>query len=232
MKIIDGITIAAMVLSPLISGADEIMDVFTGRPQIRIESTSHQKNVDKTSDELLEDLIAENYQPAIDFYVKTTRREMIGPEQEENRNREGIETSFDDISPEYHALLDVIAQCEGADYNIIYGGEKFTDFTTHPNVLVEKWGIKSTAAGRYQFLHSTYTGLKRKGFFTTGFNKHEQNQAALHLIQRKRVNKALLDSAIKNNNFTKIKERLQGTWTSLKGKNESTIRNRFFDHYN
>lgn len=60
------------------------------------------------------------------------------------------------------AFLDMIAHAEGTDrygdqdgYDVIVGGELFTDFSDHPNkrVWLPAYGIHSTAAGRYQILH-------------------------------------------------------------------------------
>jgi len=60
------------------------------------------------------------------------------------------------------AFLDMISHAEGTDrygdeagYNVIVGGELFTDYSDHPNkrVWLPAYGIHSTAAGRYQILH-------------------------------------------------------------------------------
>lgn len=63
------------------------------------------------------------------------------------------------------AFLDMIAYSEGTDnkgsptknhgYDVIVGHTLFTNYSTHPNVLVPlpKLGISSTAAGRYQLLY-------------------------------------------------------------------------------
>lgn len=63
------------------------------------------------------------------------------------------------------AFLDAIAETEGTDngrqptehngYDVLVGGKLFTDFSRHPNILVtvNKAGLKSTAAGRYQLLY-------------------------------------------------------------------------------
>lgn len=71
------------------------------------------------------------------------------------------------------AFLDMIAFCEGTDnnrqrtsnrgYDVIVGGGLFTDYSHHPNRLISlpNYGIKSTAAGRYQILFKFWTHYQR-----------------------------------------------------------------------
>lgn len=61
--------------------------------------------------------------------------------------------------PQVRAALDTIAWAEGANYNTLYGGGTFSDFSRHPNRRITAGGYTSTAAGRYQFLYSTWQGL-------------------------------------------------------------------------
>ncbi len=68
--------------------------------------------------------------------------------------------------PRVKAMLDAIASAEGADYNTLFGGGTFSDYSQHPNqAITRKLGkgkITSTAAGRYQFLNKTWEGLARQ----------------------------------------------------------------------
>ncbi len=119
------------------------------------------------------------------------------------------------ISPEYRALLDTIAGAEGADYNTLYGGKTFSDFSQHPGLLINAYGRKSTAAGRYQFVNSTYRELrKEKGLFSS-FNEEEQDTAALYLIQKKGVTQELLEKSIETGDFNQVWDRLASTWASF-----------------
>ena len=44
------------------------------------------------------------------------------------------------ISSEYRALLETISWAEGkTDYDTLYGGDKFTNFSTHPNKKIKRW---------------------------------------------------------------------------------------------
>lgn len=69
------------------------------------------------------------------------------------------------------AFLDLISYAEGTDrygdergYNVLVGGELFHSYEDHPNVLVNlpRYGIKSTAAGRYQILHRYWKHYKKQ----------------------------------------------------------------------
>ncbi|WP_136524319.1 lysozyme family protein [Geomonas ferrireducens] len=92
--------------------------------------------------------------------------------------------------PRIKALLDVIAYAEGANYDTMVRGEgsiPITDFSKHPNVIVTlNKSLKSTAAGRYQFLNSTWVGLEMPDF-----KPDSQDKAAIKLFKRRRMRKPL-----------------------------------------
>lgn len=109
-------------------------------------------------------------------------------------------------NPRVRALLDTIAFAEGTrgngDYKrVVYGtvigpanpnlpydrslvGKRnvlVTDLQRHPNLLVQVApGLRSSAAGRYQFLDSTWRGLGMKDF-----SPRSQDLAAIKLMQRR-----------------------------------------------
>ncbi|MBJ6798554.1 glycoside hydrolase family 24 protein [Geomonas propionica] len=113
--------------------------------------------------------------------------------------------------PRVKALLDVVAHAEGAGYNTMVkgkGSQPITDFGKHPNVIVTlSKSLKSTAAGRYQFLHSTWSGLNMPDF-----SPKSQDEAAVKLFKRRNMLKPLLagavEQAIRNGNRE---------WASLPG---------------
>ena len=79
--------------------------------------------------------------------------------------------------PEVRATLDTIAWAEGADYNVKFGGGRFSG-NQHPNDCIPFRDTCSTAAGRYQFLYSTWRGLGLPDFSPTN-----QDVGALMLIR-------------------------------------------------
>jgi len=93
------------------------------------------------------------------------------------------------------AFLYMLAVSEGTDngqqptkwhgYDVIVGGGNFTDFSRHPRTLVtlNKAGLKSTAAGRYQFIASTWDDLARR-LKLADFSDVSQDLAAVELLHQ------------------------------------------------
>ena len=122
--------------------------------------------------------------------------------------------------PSIKAFLDLIAYAEGTDrsdgYLTIYGVyNKATNLEDHPGkVFCEKYHGKklcSSAAGRYQFLHSTWDELAKKHNFQD-FGPANQDMAAIALLQN--VN-AIED--IKNKRIDDAIRKSCRIWASLPG---------------
>ncbi len=118
------------------------------------------------------------------------------------------------VSAQYNALLDTIGWAEGASYDILFGGKRIKDLSRYPNRLVEKWGKKSTAAGKYQITAQTYRGLRRRGLLKN-FYEDDQDQAALYLVQKAGITSEILDQAIFSGNFYPVWEKLAPRWASF-----------------
>lgn len=139
-----------------------------------------------------------------------------------------VDDSMDDIfggsTDRKMALLDAIASTESPDYNVIYGGERFSDFSDHPRKFVEilsgpNKGKKSSAAGRYQFLSSTWDAAS-KALGLDDFSPENQDEAAWWLAKKdyKARTGRDLDSDINSNDdevLANIGVALSPTWTSL-----------------
>ena len=75
-----------------------------------------------------------------------------------------------DGDPYIRALMRTISASESnvsQPYNVIYGGKTFSDFSRHPDLCVTIiWGPNrgncSTAAGRYQFISSTWEEMAKR----------------------------------------------------------------------
>ncbi len=141
---------------------------------------------------------------------------------------------------EMRALLDTIGWAEGTreNYNKMYGRELFADMSAHPVETgempregIRRWGVNSTAAGRYQFLHRTYQGLVERGNFTDGFIPEEQDRAAINLIERRRVNQTMLERAVRSEHLGEVRAQLDRTWTSFQSNSEEALNNVFLDCY-
>ena len=88
------------------------------------------------------------------------------------------------------AFLDTIAYSEGTaghgddGYNVLVGGSLFQGYADHPRKLItlNKAGLKSAAAGRYQILARTWDALKTK-LKLPDFGHASQDMAATELIR-------------------------------------------------
>lgn len=90
------------------------------------------------------------------------------------------------------AFLDMLAWSEGTStidhsddgYNVLVGGTLFSDYSAHPRKLIDlpRYGIKSTAAGRYQFLARTWDSLVSLYHFRGRFTPAAQDLAAVKLL--------------------------------------------------
>lgn len=90
------------------------------------------------------------------------------------------------------AFLDMLAWSEGTStikasddgYNVLVGGKLFSDYSKHPRVLVPlpRYGISSTAAGRYQFLARTWDAIVKNYGFRGRFIPEAQDLAACKLL--------------------------------------------------
>ncbi|WP_283647636.1 glycoside hydrolase family 24 protein [Hafnia paralvei] len=126
------------------------------------------------------------------------------------------------INPQRKAFLDMLAWSEGTDkpgqptknhgYDVIVGGELFSDFSDHPRKLVTlNPKLKSTAAGRYQLL-SRWWDAYRKQLGLKDFSPASQDTVALQQIKER---KALSD--IDAGNITSAIQKCSNIWASLPG---------------
>jgi len=83
--------------------------------------------------------------------------------------------------PQVRAALDTIAWAEGGkSYNTLFGGGTFLG-NQHPNRAITAGGYTSTAAGRYQFLSSTWGDI-RQALGLSDFGPASQDVGAVYLI--------------------------------------------------
>jgi lysozyme len=86
------------------------------------------------------------------------------------------------------AFLSLIKYTEGANYNTLFGGGTFSDYSDHPRQkIIRTLGgtpITSSAAGAYQFLSGTWDECKN-ALALTDFLPISQDKAAVFLINRR-----------------------------------------------
>lgn len=143
------------------------------------------------------------------------------------------------VPPEGLALLDAIAGTESPGYDVLYGGGKFSGYGDHPRQLVSiqsgpNAGLKSSAAGRYQFLQDTWDEAQQ-ALGLPDFSPESQDEAAWWLAQRDyaaQTGRNLQSDLADSTALGGIAQALAGTWTSLPGGIEATTTgNRFANDY-
>ena len=135
-----------------------------------------------------------------------------------------------ELSPVARALLETIAGPESkGDYNVIYGGSQFDDYSDHPRqpVMITSGpnkGQYSSAAGKYQFLGSTWDDIAERHNIPD-FSPASQDQAAWALAteEYKRDTGRDLEADLAAGDLSQVAPSLRNQWTSLPGGIEQGI---------
>jgi muramidase (phage lysozyme) len=124
-------------------------------------------------------------------------------------------TAADVQNENVQAFLRVIRKGEGTSgsngYNLIFGGQTFSSYADHPRITVNKSGYKSSAAGAYQFIISTWDETKRI-MGLTDFSPATQDLAAVGRIMAR----GALDD-VKAGRFEIALKKVAKEWASLPG---------------
>lgn len=129
------------------------------------------------------------------------------------------------LSGNDRAMLSVISGGEAPGYNILNGGERFSDFSQHPSRIGK--GGTSTASGRYQFIKNTWLSVADKNGFTD-FSPANQDRGAIWLARadyRQRTGRDL-SADIAAGNFAQIRKGLSSTWESFKFMSDEQFANK------
>lgn len=125
------------------------------------------------------------------------------------------------------AFLESIAASEGANYDTIVGGGKFSDYSDHPNTVGLITGDgPSTAAGRYQIVGKTWRRVKAR-LGLTDFSPESQDRAAIELLR----GRGALDDVL-NGNVDAALGKLGSEWQGLPtgtSRNQGKRSRAFFD---
>ena len=119
-----------------------------------------------------------------------------------------------ELTPNRRAMLDTIAFAEGTGdrYDYLYGYGTFDVNGPHPNITVTSGGYSSTAAGRYQFLYSTWQDTIPKIPEPDIMLPANQDQAALQ-----RINDRGALEEVDNGNIEDAILKLNQEWASFPG---------------
>ncbi len=134
--------------------------------------------------------------------------------------------------PYIRALMRTITASEANDarpYSLIYGGERTWDLSRHPDRCVPivagpNVGDCTTAAGRYQFITTTWDSMAKRyhpgpsGFlFWKSYSfEPEYQDAVVHAwLSDKQAWGVDISQQLRQGKLNKVLQRLSGTWTSL-----------------
>lgn len=128
------------------------------------------------------------------------------------------------MTPEARRLLDAIAGSESAGrYDVMYGGGRFDPALGHPRTAVPitsgpNKGKTSSAAGRYQFLGSTWDDVAQRAGLPD-FSPENQDLGAWFLANEeyKRDTGRDLQSDLAAGRTADVARSLRDVWTSLPG---------------
>lgn len=120
------------------------------------------------------------------------------------------------VPAKHKAMLDTIAFTEGTagscgedGYNTGFAYHCFASCTSHPNIVWSAGSYHSSAAGRYQFLNTTWAGLQ-----LPDFTPKNQDLGAMKLVVRRRVTLPV-DRALTATEFSNAMKKLSYEWASL-----------------
>lgn len=119
------------------------------------------------------------------------------------------------VPAKHRALLDTIAFTEGTSghghdgYDVTFAYHYFSSCRHHPDWNICSGGYCSTAAGRYQFLYSTWRGL---GY--ASFSPANQDRGGMKLVGRRGVT-VPVHRAMTATEFKNAMSRISWEWASL-----------------
>jgi murein DD-endopeptidase MepM/ murein hydrolase activator NlpD/muramidase (phage lysozyme) len=129
------------------------------------------------------------------------------------------------LSANMRAFLDTIAYGEGANYNTLVGGGTFPSYKDHPRIFNS--ALDSDAAGRYQFISTTWDGLKSQ-LGLADFTPANQDKAAVELIRQLGAT-----SAIDSGDLDAAMDLLYNTWACFPPNSQAHIsRDEFKTYFN
>jgi muramidase (phage lysozyme) len=113
------------------------------------------------------------------------------------------------IDPKIRVFLDLIGKSEGADYNTLYGGGTFSDFSKHPNRVITAGNWSSTASGKYQFLYKTWNPIQI-ALNLPDFSANSQDLACIYLLKQGGVYDFII-----NKDFNNAIQKACKIWASM-----------------
>lgn len=134
--------------------------------------------------------------------------------------------------PYIRALMRTITASEANDsepYSLLYGGERVSDLSRHPDRCVPivagpNIGNCTTAAGRYQFINTTWDRMAKRyhpgpsGLLfwkNYSFEPEYQDEVVYRWLSDKQAWGVDISEELREGKLSDVLRRLSGTWTSL-----------------
>lgn len=134
--------------------------------------------------------------------------------------------------PYIRALMRTITASEANDaqpYTLLYGGERVWNLSRHPNRCIRivagpNVGNCTTAAGRYQFINTTWDKMARRyhpgpsGFLfwqSYSFEPEYQDRVVYQWLSDESAWGVDISQQLRKGRLNTVLRRLSGTWTSL-----------------
>ncbi len=170
--------------------------------------------------------IKESVTKEVDTTIRNLSKELalkpaVGKEEEnqqppspdiEETGTSGGGTADTSMNSYRRAFLDTLAYAEGTGnypntgYNTMFTGKQFSGYKDHPRKIQRSGRYASDAAGRYQFLSTTWDGLGLPDFSPANQDKGALKLLAPHVLQ-----------AIDKGDFAIAFHGARKTWASLPG---------------
>jgi muramidase (phage lysozyme) len=101
-------------------------------------------------------------------------------------------------------------------YDVMFGGGRFTDFSRHPDrVIRSQSGVASAAAGAYQFMPGTWSGIQQR-LGLNGFSPQDQDLGMLKKVRDRLMPLGGLAAITKAGQLTpEIQNALAPEWASF-----------------
>jgi muramidase (phage lysozyme) len=163
--------------------------------------------------------------PKVDSVTRDLMKNMLlKKKEEETQSAPGVNgeefsgettgggTADTSLNPYRRAFLDTLAYAEGTanypntGYNTMFTGKQFSGYRNHPRQIQRSGRYASDAAGRYQFLSTTWDGLGLPDFSPANQDKGALKLLAPHVLQ-----------AIDKGDFATAFHGARKTWASLPG---------------
>jgi muramidase (phage lysozyme) len=115
---------------------------------------------------------------------------------------------------QFAGLKNAIKRAEGSDYNVMFGGGRFNDYSKHPDKVIRSGGYSSAAAGIGQFMPDTWAGAQ-KALGLSDFSPQNQDRALAYLARNRLMPVGGLAALSKQGMSPQIQARLAPEWASF-----------------